>query len=148
MTSTTVLCMHCISFHLMPSCTIGHYWSLKATTPLNNWRVLSYPSAGWLCGFSFDYFHCGSINLTLQTMAGEVLWSGVQDASAVGTNWNHAVSDGKWMVPDVSRDGLVFVVNSLGNQSTVALDNIMLTFCAPCSLQQLQSRLLYRFFDH
>ena len=119
----------------------GHYWSLQASNPLTQWTVLQYPSAGWLCGFSFDYALRGSSHLTLQATSGEVLWSGVQDTSEAGINWSHISVPDMWIVPDASRRGLQFIVNSVDNQSTVALDNIMLTFCAPCSMDQLQSTL-------
>eukprot|EP00731_Ephydatia_muelleri_P012219 Em0006g1113a len=116
----------------------GHYWSLQSDTPLSNWAALSYPSASWLCGFSFDYSLQGISNLTLQTLSGEVLWSGTQAVPTVGINWNHTTVPENLIVPDISRRGLQFVVSSQGNWSTVALDNIMLKFCAPCSLEQLK----------
>ena len=120
--------------------TIGHYWSLQTDTPLSNWTVLSYSSASWLCGFSFDYSLQGSSKLTLQTPSGEMLWSGTQAMPAVGMNWSHATVPDKWIVPNSSRRGLQFIVNTQDSQDTVALDNIMLNFCAPCSLEQLQSK--------
>ena len=59
----------------------------------------------------------------------------------VGINWNHTTVPENLIVPDISRRGLQFVVSTQDSWSTVALDNIMLKFCAPCSLEQLKSKL-------
>ena len=59
----------------------------------------------------------------------------------VDINWNHTTVPENLIVPDISRRGLQFVVSTQDSWSTVALDNIMLKFCAPCSLEQLKSKL-------